>query len=286
MVRFNPMSKLTASLLAVFVLSVLPRALPAMPSSKGRTAKIPVGVQLYSVRDDAGKDLDAVLAAISRAGYEGIEYAGYYGHSAEELRKLQDKYGLKCCGTHTGLDTLMGDELQKTIDFNKTLGNKYLIVPWLPDERRASRAAWIATAKLFNEIAAKAKAQGMRVGYHAHAGDFQKVDGEAGWDVFFASAQSDVIMQIDTGNARGGGADPLEYIRKYRGRSATVHLKEYARGNGKALIGEGEIPWNDVFAACEKGGGVEWYIVEQEDGEMPMLECVAKDRENLKKMGK
>ena len=279
------MREFAASLLAVFVLGVLPRTMSAMSSSKGRTAKIPVGVQLYSVRDDAAKDLEKVLAALSKAGYEGIEYAGYYGHGAEELRKLQDKYGLACCGTHTGLDTLMGDELAKTIAFNKTIGNKYLIVPWLPDERRATRAVIEETAKLLSDIAEKAGKEGMRVGYHAHAGDFAMVDGRTAWDILFAAASPNVVMQMDTGNARSGGADPLEYLKKYKGRSTTVHLKEYAKGNWKALIGNGEIPWNDVFTACERSG-TEWYIVEQEDGDCQPVECVVKDRENLKKMGK
>jgi sugar phosphate isomerase/epimerase len=278
--------KVAVSLLVLAVAGILPGRAPGMASGKGRAARIPVGVQLYSVRDDAAKDLEGVFAVLAKAGYDGVEYAGYYGHSAEELRKLQDKYGLKCCGTHTGLDTLMGDELQKTIAFNKTLGNKYLIVPWLPDERRKTKAAIVETAKLLSDIAARAKKAGMRVGYHSHAGDFVKVDGEAAWDILFAAARPGVVMQIDTANARNGGADPLEYIKKYPSQSVTVHLKEYAPDNGKVLIGEGETKWSDVFQACEHGGGTEWYIVEQEDGEVPLLECVAQDRENLRKMGK
>lgn len=97
-------------------------------------AKIPVGVQLYSVRDDAAKDLPGTMAAVAKMGYTGIEWAGYHGRTAKELRKLADDLGLKSCGTHTGMETLLGDKLQQTMDYNAELGNKYLIVPWLPPE--------------------------------------------------------------------------------------------------------------------------------------------------------
>jgi sugar phosphate isomerase/epimerase len=99
-------------------------------------------------------------------GYVGVEFAGYYDRSADQLRKMLDDNGLVCCGTHTGLDTLLGDKLQPTIEFNKTLGNKYLVVPSLPEKYTASRQAWLDTAKVFNELAEKVKPHGMLVGYH------------------------------------------------------------------------------------------------------------------------
>ena len=104
--------------------------------------KIPIGVQLYSVREDCTKDLPGVLAAIAKMGYEGVEFAGYYNRNAEELRALLDENGLKCCGTHIGIQTLLGDALEPTVEFNKTLGNKYLIVPGLPADYTNSKAAW------------------------------------------------------------------------------------------------------------------------------------------------
>ena len=147
-------------------------------------AKIPIGIQLYSVREECEKDLPKVLAAVKKAGYEGVEYDGYYGRGAGELKGLQDQYGLKCCGTHIGLDALLGDQLQKTIEFNKILGNKYLVVPGLGKDRTNSIAAWTATAKLFGEIAARAKPSGMKVGYHNHSSEFRKMEGQVPWEVF------------------------------------------------------------------------------------------------------
>ena len=102
-------------------------------------SQIPIGLQLYSVREDCQKDLPGVLKEVARMGYAGVEFAGYYGYSATDLRKMLDDLGLKCCGTHTGLPTLLGEELPKTIEFNQTLGNKFLIVPGLPKEPASAR---------------------------------------------------------------------------------------------------------------------------------------------------
>src|SRR4051794_6490538 len=97
-------------------------------------ARIPIALQLYSVRDECAKDLPGVLKEVARMGYEGVEFAGYYGFDAPTLRKMLDDLGLKCAGTHIMLPTLQGDALAETIAFNKTLGNKFLIVPWMPEE--------------------------------------------------------------------------------------------------------------------------------------------------------
>jgi sugar phosphate isomerase/epimerase len=261
----------------------LPAVACAVDAGKVR---IPVGLQLYSVRFDCERDLPGTLTAVAGMGYEGVEWAGYYGRSANELRKLLDDNGLKCCGTHTGLDTLIGDNLQQTIDFNKELGNPYLIVPGLPRERMASRQAWMETAQLFNELSEKAEAQGMKVGYHNHTIEFRELEGELPWDTFFGNTRKEVIMQFDTGNAMHAGGDPLVYLKRYPGRALTIHLKEFSESNPTAFLGEGDVPWTAVFEACETMGGTEWYIVEYEHAGTPPLEAVGRCAENMKKMGK
>jgi sugar phosphate isomerase/epimerase len=243
-----------------------------------------IGLQLYSVREDCQRDLPAVIAAVAQMGYQGVEFAGYYGRSAKDLRALLDQHGIVCCGTHTGIDTLLGDKLAETIEFNQTLGNRYLIVPGLPDTYRSSAAAWRDTAKLFNELADKVKPQGMRVGYHNHSVEFQPMDGELPWDIFMGATSPDVIMQLDTGNALHGGADPLPYLYKYEGRATTVHIKEFSKKNDKAVVGEGDINWKAFFALCRAVGGTEWYTVEQESYAYPPLECVKRCLENLRQM--
>jgi sugar phosphate isomerase/epimerase len=253
-------------------------------TKKRSRRRFPIGLQLYSVREDCKRDLPGTIAAVAKMGYKGVEFAGYYDRTAGQLRKMLDDNGLVCCGTHTGLDTLLGDNLRRTIAFNKTLGNKYLVVPGLPRKYRSSHQAWLNTAKLFNELAEKVKPHEMLVGYHNHSIEFTAMDGELPWDTFYGNTRKDVIMQIDVGNAIHGGADPLPYLYKYPGRAITVHVKEFSETNKKALIGEGDVSWKAFFALCKAVGQTEWYIVEQESYAYPPLECVERCLRNLRKM--
>jgi sugar phosphate isomerase/epimerase len=250
-------------------------------------AKIPVALQLYSVRKDCARDLPGTLEAVAEMGYDGVEFAGYHDRTAEQLGEMLEDLGLKVAGTHTGIHAMLGDELEKTIEFNKTFGNKFLIVPWLPEEWRDSKAAWLKTARVFNEFAEKVKPEGMLVGYHNHAMEFQPIDGEMPWDIFGGATLPDVVMQLDNGNAMHGGVSAdgvLEFLKRYPGRGVTVHVKEFSSTNDKALIGEGETKWDELFKLCETVGGTEWYIVEQESYAYEPLECVRRCVKNLKAM--
>jgi len=249
-------------------------------------SNIPIGLQLYSVREDCARDLPGVLEAVAKMGYAGVEFAGYYDRTAEELRRLLDANGLQCCGTHTQYPTILPDRIEETITFNATLGNRYLIVPWLNEDLRPSRDAWKRLADIFNRAAETAKPHGMVVGYHNHHFEFQPLEGELPWDIFFGNTRPEVVMQLDTGNALHGGADPVPFLQRYPGRALTVHLKEYSATNDKALIGEGDVKWDEVFALCEGYGGTEWYIVEQESYAHPPLECVDLCLQRLRSMGK
>lgn len=250
-------------------------------------AKIPVALQLFSVREECAEDLVGTLRAVAEMGYEGVEFAGYYGKDAKELRKILDNLGLKVAGTHIGINTLLGDELQRTIEFNTTLGNRFLIMPGLPEEYRNSKAAWLRTAEIMNEISDKVKPHGMRVGYHNHAVEFQPMEGEIPWDIFFGATSEDVVMQLDTGNALYGGGDCVSILERYPGRAITVHLKSYHSQEGfRPLIGEGDIPWDDVFRLCETIGGTEWYIVEYESDAYPPPEAVARCLDAIRAMGR
>lgn len=243
--------------------------------------KLPVGLQLYSIRQQAEKDLSGMLKSVSKIGYKGVEFAGYYGHSAKDIRKMLDDNGLVCCGTHTALETIQKDKLAQTIEFNQTIGNKFLIVPWMEGK---SKQEWLDKAKLFNEVADKVRSDKMAVGYHAHAHDFHEFEGMSAWDIFFGNTKPEVVMQLDTSNCREGGADPVAVLKKYPGRARTIHLK--ASGGGPdAVVGEDKVDWKEVFAFCEGPGKTEWYILEHESGTNP-LEAVKRSYEALHAMGK
>jgi sugar phosphate isomerase/epimerase len=248
--------------------------------------RIPIALQLYSIREDCARDLEGSIKAVAEMGYEGVEFAGYYQRGADELKSLCDAHGLQIVGTHIGLDTLQGDALEETVEFNKTLGNRYLIVPGLSEERRNSRAAWLETAGLFDEIAARLEPHDMQTGYHNHHIEFAEMEGELPWDTFFGNTRQDVVMQLDTGNMYHGGAEPVGFLQRYPGRAQLVHLKEHSSSNDKALIGEGEVEWARVFEICESSGATEWYIVEQESYAYAPLECVNRCLQNLKNMDK
>jgi sugar phosphate isomerase/epimerase len=255
-----------------------------MAASTGR--KIPLALQLYSVRKDCEKDLPGTLNAVGKIGYKAVEFAGYYGRDAKALRKLLDDAGLKCCGTHTQITTLLGDELAKTVEFNKTIGNINLIVPGLPEKYRKTKEDWEKTADLFNEISDKVRLEGMRVGYHNHNVEFGALGGEIPWDTFFNRAKKDVRVQYDIGNAAEAGADARVYLKKFPGRVVSVHVKPYSKANPNALIGDDEMPWKEIFDLCENVSGVEWYIIEYERENEPPLVSVEKLHKIMCGLGK
>jgi len=254
----------------------LARPLQAEPGKK-----IPVGLQLYSLREQCKPDLLGTIAVVSKIGYKGVEFAGYFGHSAKDIRKALDDNGIVACGTHTPYESVLGDKLKETMEFNQTLGNKFLIVPSMTAK---SKQEWLDKANLFNELAENVKADGMFIGYHAHAHEFEKVDGETGWDLFFGNTKPEVIMQLDTSNCCDGGADPVTVLKKYPGRVRSIHIKAHG-GGPDAVIGEDKVNWKEVFAFCEGPGKTEWYVLEHESSKDP-LNAVKRSYEALKQFGK
>jgi sugar phosphate isomerase/epimerase len=248
--------------------------------------KIPFGLQLYSVRNECAKDLVGTVTAVAKMGYKAVEFAGYHGRDAKTLRQLLDDVGLKCCGTHLGLDALLGDNLAKTVEFNHTLGNPFLIVASLPGKYTKTRQSWEEAADRFSEVADKLKPHGMRTGYHNHNIEFKPIDGELPWDIFFNRAKKEVVIQFDMGNGMAEGGDPMVFLKKHPGRVASVHVKPYSKAKPNALIGDDEQPWKEIFNLCETTAGVEWYIIEYESDAYPPLISVQKTLEVMRRWGK
>lgn len=254
-------------------------------------AGIPIGLQLYSVRHDLEKDVYGTLKSVAAMGYEGVEFAGAPKQSAAVLRAILDEVGLVCCGWHTPYNLVQDDRIDETIAYNKIVGNRRIIIPGAPAK---SRQDWLNLAHFFNRLADRLAPHDMVTGYHNHAKEFAPVDGEQPWDTLFANTERRVIMQLDIGNAYSGGGDCVAILKKYPGRAGTVHLKSYSREAAKTdprqgfrpLIGDDDLPWDEIFQLSETTAEADWYIVEYESDAYPPMEAVDRFLQKLKAMGK
>lgn len=254
-------------------------------------ARIPIALQLYSVRGECTNDLPAALRAVADLGYEGVEPWGYSGETLDwlgfkpaDLRGMLDDNGLACCGMHIATGALLGDNLARTVELNAALGNRFLIVA--ADKPRMSTAdSTLELAGILNEVAAKLKPQGMYTGYHAHGFDFEIIECMIAWDRLFSNTEPDVIMQMDIGNCANGGGDPIGTLRRFPGRARSVHLKDYGGAAG-SVIGEGEADWPEIFRLCETEHPTEWYVVEEGGEDGLGFDVCARSLQALKDMGK
>lgn len=251
--------------------------------------KLPISVQLYSVRDDCGKDFDAALAAVAKMGFDGVEFAGYhkYAGKAKELRQKLDDLNLKVAATHIGTGTFRGEELKKTIEFHQIIGCKFLIVPGDGDFTNPEKSK--ALAEMFNKTAEILKPLNMACGYHNHTGEFKKDGDDTFWDLFAQRTSKDVVLQQDCGWTAAAGLDPVVLMKRYPGRMKSTHFKPTVLGDDKskkAILGQDSVDWAGVYAACCDFGGTEWVTVEQEtypDGKSPM-DCTEMSLKGLKKL--
>ena len=244
--------------------------------------KVPIALQLYTIGGDLRRDMAGSLAQIAKLGYKGVEFAGFNNVAATDIKKMLDDNGLQCVGCHTGLNTLQGDEFQKTVDFNKAIGNPRLIAPSLAANYLSSKKSIEEVADTFTALAAKLKPLGMSTGFHCHPGEFREVEGATIWDTFFSRAGKDVIMQIDLGHMGTAKGDQVAALTKYPGRAKTVHVKP---AHAAPLLGDAADTnkWPEIFKACESVGGTEWYIVEYDGGSM---DKVVRTMDVLKGWGK
>lgn len=228
-------------------------------------SKYRYALELYSVRNELKADLRGTLKAVKAMGYEGVEFAGPFQHTAEETAAALQESGLVCCGWHTPWAALSDSQFEATVAYNKIVGNTRIMVPGLPKELTSSLTGWKSAAEQFNILSAKLRARGMMIGYHNHHAEFIPIDGKVPYFLFFDETVDDVVVQIDNGNAMSGDADVMAIMNRYPGRFNAVHLKPYSKADGFAtMIGEDDIPWAEFMEFCRTRGNTEWYIVEYE----------------------
>lgn len=254
-------------------------------------SKVPIALQLYSVRAKCAEDLPATLARVAEIGYVAVEPWGYDGETVEwmgmtaaDIRKTLDANGLACCGIHLTTGALLGDNLKRSIELNSILGNRFLIIA-MDAERMSSMQGIEELARILNETSEKLAEHGMFCGYHAHDFDFKIVEGDTAWNHLFRRTRQEVIMQMDVGNCASGGGDPYAPLREFVGRARTVHIKEWG-APGNPVPGEGAGNWPEIFRLCEEVHHTEWYVVEQEDPGGTGFETPARALAALRTMGK
>ncbi|NLI61312.1 MAG: sugar phosphate isomerase/epimerase, partial [Clostridiales bacterium] len=189
--------------------------------------KLPVALQLYSVRDFAEKDLESTLTKVKDMGYDGVEFAGLYGHEPTQVKAMLDEIGLVPISAHVPLDDMLKDP-DGVIGAYVDIGCQYIAVPYITEERRPGTDGFQETIKDIEKVAIAAKKLGIQMLYHNHDFEFVEVDGMYGLDIIFDSISEDLLKtQIDTCWVNVSGEDPADYVRKYTGRAPIVHLKDF-----------------------------------------------------------
>ncbi|MGA2077737.1 MAG: TIM barrel protein [Terriglobia bacterium] len=247
----------------------------AAPASKS----IPVGLELYSVRDDLKKDLMGTVRGVARIGYQCVEfYAPYFDWTTDYAGKVRaelDELGIHCYSSHNGLKSFTPEGLSKSMDLNKTLGSRYVVLA-SPGELKGLDD-YERVAETLNRADDTMKRQGLHAGYHNHGAEWRPVAGRRPMDVLAATLEKDIMLQFDVGTCLEAGGDPVAWIEQNPGRIRSMHVKDWSPQRGyKVLTGEGIAPWKKIFAAAETTGGIEYYLIEQEGSDYPEMETAEK----------
>jgi sugar phosphate isomerase/epimerase len=254
-----------------------------LPSALRTTAasSIPVGLELYSVRNALKQDLVGTVKSVAQMGYQCVEFFSPYFDWSEaqtkQMRKLMDDLGVRCYSTHNSADNLSKDNISKTRDRNHILGCKYVVVA--STHVPPGIDGWKTFAGTLNTAAEQLEPFGLKAGYHNHKTEFVAIDGVRPMEVLGRNTKPTVMLQLDVGTCLEAGFDPVAWIRANPGRIRSVHCKDWSPDPGKGyevLFGEGVADWRAIFKAAESVGGVEYYLVEQEGSRFSELETAKK----------
>ena len=243
-----------------------------------RAAKsIPLGLELYSVRDELKKDPEATVRAVAQMGYQGVEfYAPYFEWSenqTKQMRKLLDDLGIRCFSTHNDSSYLSPEKIGRARDMNLILGSKYVVMA--SADPKPGPDGWKAVANALNLAADQLESSGLKAGYHNHQREFIPVENQRPIEILAKNTKPSIMLQLDVGTCLEAGSDPVAWIRANPGRIRSLHLKDWSPEPAKGytvLFGEGGADWKNIFEAAESAGGVEYYLLEQEGSRFSELE--------------
>lgn len=252
--------------------------------------RLPIGLQLYSVRELLPKDFDGTLRKVREAGYTEVEAAGYYDRTAADFRQAMDKAGLRCTSTHHTLALLLAHQ-DELIEYGRALGVEYIICPWPMRHDPALTGAltlddWRWVAGQLNRIGEKVKAAGMTFGYHNHGPEFGSEGGVVFYDeLLLLTDPKLVVFEMDCGWVAAAGRNPVDYLSKTPERFPLLHVKDMARGaTGKfhsTVMGRGVVDYRTILRAAT---GLKHYFIEQEEFDMDTMEALKLDAEYMRKL--
>jgi sugar phosphate isomerase/epimerase len=259
----------------------------AFAAHKARS--VPVGLELYSVRDELAKDLMGTVRAVAKMGYEVVEFFSPYYEwtldNAKETRKLLDDLNIRCLSTHNSASFFGTSRFEKVIELNQILGAKYIVMSSAGPVDGID--GWKGVAERLTKISEKLAPLNMRAGFHNHKYEFVPIEGKRPMEVLAANTPKEVTLQLDVGTCVEAGVDPVAWIKANPGRITSLHCKEWGAGEGKGyetLFGEGDAPWLKIFEAAESVGGVEYYLIEQEGSRFPPFETAERCLASFKKL--
>ena len=228
-----------------------------------------VGLQLYTVRDKMKEDFEATLARVAEIGYKEVEFAGYFDHAPADVRAILDRHGLSAPSTHIALGEI--DAWKASLDTAKAIGHDYVVVPWIPQEKRMTLDGWKNVADVFNRAAQMAHDTGLQFAYHNHDFEFPKMDGQIPYDVLLQNTDPKLVqLEIDLYWITKAGQDPLSYFARWPGRVPLVHVKDSAGApeHKMADVGQGKIDWKRIFAKRDQAG-IKHFFVEHDQPPQP-----------------
>lgn len=259
---------------------------------EAKPLKQPVGLQIYSVRALMAKDFDGTMAKIRGAGYEVLEAAGYYDHTAADFKKALDKNGMRCVSTHHTLKVLQ-TELDKWIEYGHAIGLEYMVCSSSGGVHRDPAGKgeptlddWRYIASELNRIGEKVKAAGMTFGVHNHTPELATIDGVMIYDELLKLTDPKlVVFEMDAGWVYASGHNPVDYLTKMPERFPLMHVKDMIKGaDGKekiTVLGKGGIDYRPIMRAAK---GLKYYFVEQEEFDMEPIEEIHVDAEYMRKL--
>ncbi|MFC4388717.1 sugar phosphate isomerase/epimerase family protein [Gracilibacillus marinus] len=244
-----------------------------------------IAIQLYSVREHTQKDFFGTLRKLGDMGYEAVQFAGFFDADSQELKGVLEESGLVAAGSHMPFESLLGDQLEESLAYNKVIGNDLIICPILPEAYRTSEEAYYKAAEELNEIGRKCHDAGFTFAYHNHDMEFFDLgNGKCGFDILFEETDKTYVkMELDCYWATHAGIDPLQTIQSHEDIIVSLHMKDMTVENGQKRsieIGKGTLDIHSLWNQGEKSG-VKWYVIEQEqfDGD-PLVSA----KENVVKL--